>query len=102
MEDKTYQLLEKMYSEVTGRLDLLEKGQKELTEDQHEMRSDIKKLSNSVVIIKNKLDNYTKTLFDGYIQHEKRLDRAEESLDLVIEKSDRHEVRLKVIEAGRK
>jgi DNA-binding ferritin-like protein len=85
---KLYEFMEKMYTEmqkgfsdVNERLEKLEKGQ---------------------VRLENELKDTKKTLYDGYIQNAEAIKRLESKIDEVSEKVDRHDMKIQVIEGGRK
>lgn len=98
MEDKTFELLTKMYSELTGRLDEMDKR---FTGKFDEMGRDIKGLKNDVIRLENKLDSNSKALFDGYHQTYNKLAEIEDKLDRISVKVDRQEVEIKVIKGGK-
>lgn len=87
MEDKTFDLLTRMYNEFSSRFDGVEK--------------DIRGLKNDVVCLENKLDNYSKALFDGYKQTYERLGVVEKKIDDISAKVDKQEVEIKVIKGGK-
>jgi len=88
VEDKTFELLTKMYSEFT--------------EFRKETKGNIDGLKNDILRIENKLDNNSKALFDGYHQLHEKLEVVEDKLDTLSEKVDRHDIKIQVIEGGRK
>ncbi|HWR60586.1 MAG TPA: hypothetical protein VN580_03195, partial [Clostridia bacterium] len=65
LEDKVFELLTKMYSEMTGRFETLENKLDEKTD-----KSDI-------VRLENELTPKIEALFDGYKQHTDILERIE-------------------------
>ena len=74
MEDKTFELLEKMYVEFS--------------EFRKETKNDLQGLKNDIVRIENEHGQKLDALFDGYKQlhgkqdeHDKRFDRIEAKLD---------------------
>ncbi|NLY19002.1 MAG: hypothetical protein GX045_08665, partial [Clostridiaceae bacterium] len=54
MEDKTFELLTKMYNDFNQKFE--------------EVKSDIKKISNQVIKLENDLEPTVDALFDGYKQ----------------------------------
>jgi hypothetical protein len=88
VEDKTFELLTKLYGEFT--------------EFRQETRNDINGLKNDVIRLENKLDNHSKALFDGYHQMYEKLEVVDDKLDALREKVDRHDIKIRVIEGGRK
>lgn len=87
MEDKTFELLTKMYGEFTNRFD--------------EMGKDIKSLKNDVISIENKLDANSKALLDGYNQTYEKLMEVDKKVDRLSEKVEKQEVEIKVIKGGK-
>jgi len=70
MEDKTFELLTKMYTELTGKMDNMQ-----LKIDNIEGELDnVKKV---VIKMENDHGNKLDALFDGYKQNTERLDRIE-------------------------
>lgn len=88
MEDKTFELLERMYSEFAD-------FRKETTEKLDGLKKD-------VLRIENDHGKKLEALFDGYKQHERKLDTIEQKVDDISEKVDRHDIKIQVIEGGRK
>lgn len=77
MEDKTFELLTKMYSEFSQRFDRMEN-------DISGLKEDVSGLKKDIICLENKLDNHTEALYDGYKQ--------------TYEKVNDHEVRIQVLE----
>ena len=70
MEDKTFELFTKMYTELTGKMDIMQ-----LKIDNIEGELDnVKKV---VIKMENDHGNKLDALFDGYKQNTERLDRIE-------------------------
>ncbi len=94
MEDKMFELMSKIYGELTAfrtetnkRLDSLEDGQK--------------KLNNDIIRIENKLDNNSKALFDGYNQVYDKVVAVENAVNDLSSKVEKQEVEIKVIKGGK-
>ena len=85
MEDKTFELLEKMYSEFKTELNELKTGQKKLE-----------------AILEHDIKNDISALYDGYKQTYEKLEAIEDKVDALTEKVDRHDIKIQVIEGGRK
>ncbi len=88
MEDKMFGLLDRMYSEFT-------EFRKETTEKLDDLKKD-------VLRIENGHGKKLEALFDGYKQHERMLDTIEQKVDNISEKVERHDIKIQVIEGGRK
>ena len=101
MEDKTFELLTKMYSEFTDRFDDVGKDIKILKDDVKDLKDDVKDLKNDVIRIENKLDTNSKALFDGYNQTYEKLSLVEKKVDGLSDKVDKQEVEIKVIKGGK-
>ena len=94
MEDKTFELLTKMYGEFSDRFD-------DVGKDIKILKNDVKDLKNDVIRIENKLDTNSKALFDGYNQTYEKLLVVEKKVDGLSDKVDKQEVEIKVIKGGK-
>lgn len=90
MDDKIFELLEKLYSEVqhgfskvNTRLDTLEKEVKQLGAK-----------------IDGDISPKVEVLLDGYKQNAEAINRIEAKLEDLSEKVDRHDIKIEVIEGG--
>lgn len=88
MEDKTFELLGRMYSEFT--------------EFRRETTEKLDGLKRDVLQIENAHGKKLEALFDGYKQHERKLDTIEQKVDNLVDKVDRHDIKIQVIEGVRK
>ncbi|OPZ94447.1 MAG: hypothetical protein BWY74_00571 [Firmicutes bacterium ADurb.Bin419] len=95
MEDRAFELLERMYSEFT-------EFRKETNARFDSIESQVKDLKNDVLRIDNDHGKKLEALFDGYKQHETMLDTIEQKVDNISEKVERHDIKIQVIEGGRK
>jgi len=82
--DDTFELLTKIYGE--------------LTEFRKETKEDIQGLKNDVIRMENKMDG----LYDGYKQTYEKLEVVEDKIDGLADMVDRHDIKIQVIEGGRK
>lgn len=89
MEDKLIELVTKMYSEMTVRLDTLDK------------KLDNKSDKTDIVRIENKLDTNSKALFDGYKQTYEKLGTLETKVDNMSQKIEKQDVEFKVFKGGK-
>lgn len=89
MEDKLFELMTKMYSDITFRLDSIDE------------RLDGKSDKSDIARIENKLDNDAKALFDGYKQTYEKLEVVETKVDSLCMKIEKQEVELKVLKGGK-
>lgn len=95
MEDKVFELLEKMYVEFS--------------EFRKETREELKELKKDIIRIENEHGKKFDALFDGYKQlaegqkeHGRCLDRIETKLDNLSLTVISHESKLEILEGGRK
>jgi predicted RNase H-like nuclease (RuvC/YqgF family) len=94
MEDKIYDLLEKMHIEFSSRFDGMENRLSILEKGQQKIGNDVTEFE---IILK---DN-SKTLFDGYKQTYEKLETLEKKIDDISAKVDKQEVEIKVIKGGK-
>ena len=87
MEDKTFELMSRMYSEFS--------------EFKKEVKNEFSGLKNDVIRLENKLDSSNKALFDGYQQTYERLGVVENKIDTLTIKVDKQEVEIRVIKGGK-
>ena len=102
MEDKTFELLTKMYSELTD-------FKKDMNEFRKETKDELQGLKKDVIRIENDHGKKLDALFDGYQQtyeklqeHDKRFDDVESKLDNLSIRVTSHDSKLEVLEGGRK
>jgi tetrahydromethanopterin S-methyltransferase subunit G len=89
MEDKVFELMSKMYSDITARLDSIEN------------KLDSKADKTDIVHIENKLDNNSKALFDGYKQTYEEIREVKKAVEDLSTKVEKQEVEIKVIKGGK-
>ncbi len=102
MEDKTFELLEKMYSDFTGL-------KKDMTKFRQETNTRLDKVEGHITRIENEHGKKLDALFDGYKQtyeklqdHDKRFDDVEGKLDNLSIRVTSHDLKLEVLKGGRK
>ncbi|MGE5633324.1 MAG: hypothetical protein ACM3TR_19855 [Caulobacteraceae bacterium] len=88
MEDKTFELLTKMYCEFT--------------EFKNSANEKLSKLHKDVLRMEQDHGNKLQVLFDGYMQHDRKLEAIGQKIDALADKVDRHDIKIQVIEGGRK
>lgn len=88
MEDKSFELLTKMYGEFT--------------EFRNEIKEDIQGLKNDVLRMEHDHGQKLQALFDGHIQHEQQLNIINEKIGNLSDKVDKHDIKIQVIEGGRR
>lgn len=97
--EKLFEFMEKMYSALTERLDKIEGKQEEGFEAVN-IRLD--KLEAGQTRLEHELKETKKTLYDGYIQNAEGIRRIETKLEELSEKVDKHDIKIQVIEGGKK
>ena len=80
MEDKLFEFMTKMYSDITVRLDTIDK------------KLDEKADKSDIVRIENKSDSDSKALFDGYKQTYEKLEILETKVDGISQKIEKQDV----------
>ncbi|MHB1393088.1 MAG: hypothetical protein ACYCYE_08435 [Clostridia bacterium] len=83
MEDKTFELIEKLYNEFTG-------FKSEFNDFRKETRDGFDEVKKSITRIEQDHGEKLQVLFDGYKQHSDQLDRIEEKVsrhdDIIVRK----------------
>ena len=113
MEEKTFELIEKMYSEMQKGFSAIRSEMAEgftevrremtegFTEVRHEMDEGLSGVRQSIVLLENKVDVNLKALYDGYQQNTESINRIEKKIDILDEKVDRHDLEIRVIKNTR-
>ena len=110
MDDKTFELLEKMYADITKRLDVIETGQIEIKTDMNEFRKETNsRLSKLEVKFEHDITNSLQSLHEGVAGNTSQLKEHTEQLNTIGNKVDyialnvtSQDNRLKVVEASKK
>ena len=78
MEEKTFELIEKMYSEMQKGFSAIRSEMAEgFTEVRREMTEGFTEVRQSIVLLENKVDVNLKALYDGYQQNTESINRIE-------------------------
>ena len=96
MEDKTFELLEKLYIEMQDmKQDMATK------EDLKGMatKEDLIKVNQSIVRLENKMDANHKVLYDGYKLTYEKLTMLEDKVDQIDKKVESQDLEIRVIKA---
>ena len=102
MEEKTFELIEKMYSEMQKGFSAIRSEMAEgFTEVRREMTEGFTEVRQSIVLLENKVDVNLKALYDGYQQNTESINRIEKKIDKLDEKVDRHDLEIRVIKNTR-
>ncbi|WP_432408880.1 hypothetical protein [Wukongibacter sp. M2B1] len=91
MEDKTFELLTKMYSEM----------QSGLKEVRNEMQNGFKEVRQDIVRLESKMDENHKALYDGYIQNSEAITEIREDIRELKSRVENQEIELRVIRGGK-
>ena len=99
MDDKTFELLEKMYAEFTGRFEKLESGQQQLTKrlDKIEIKLE-HDITNSLQSLHERVAGNTAKLEE----HTQKLSTIENKLDYLALSVNSQDKRLEVVETLRR
>ena len=87
MDEKMFELMTKMYSE--------------LTEFRAETNKKFDRIENDIIRLENKLDTNSKALFDGYNQTYEKIVSVENAVNSLSSKVEKQEVEIKVIRGGK-
>ncbi|MBE3100756.1 MAG: hypothetical protein IMZ47_00560 [Firmicutes bacterium] len=102
MEEKTFELIEKMYSEMQKGFSAIRSEMAEgFSEVRREMTEGFTEVRQSIVLLENKVDVNLKALYDGYQQNTESINRIEKKIDILDEKVDRHDLEIRVIKNSR-
>jgi predicted nucleic acid-binding Zn-ribbon protein len=88
MEDKTFELLTKMYSEYSTQFE--------------EVKSEMQKISNQVVKLENDLKSKAEIALEGYQAVSGKLTTLENKIDNLTSKVESQEVQITVLKGGKK
>ncbi len=99
MEDKVFDLLEKVYIE-------LQNTKTEFKCDMKDIKGDLNSINNRLTKIEIEMENEVKNkldlLYESQVDTNRRLDSLENKMDELTEKVDQHDLKIKVIEGGNK
>lgn len=94
MDDKIFNLLEKMYVEVQ------EMKEKMVTKEElNNVKGDINSINHSIVRIEDKLDNNHKALYDGYKQSIESITDIKGKIEKLTDKVENQEIKLQVLKS---
>jgi len=93
--DDTLEFLTKIYSELT-------EFKKDMTEFRKETKEDIQGLKKDVLRMEQDHGKKLQALFDGHIQHDRKLDSIEEKVSSLVEDVEKHDMKITAIQGGRK
>lgn len=103
MDDKTFELLEKMYIDMQDMKDNIRdiEGKMATKDDLKGMatKDDLAKIHQSIVRLENKMDANDKALYDGYKLTYEKLITLENKVDEIDKKVEMQDVEIRVIKA---
>lgn len=100
MEEKIYDLLEKMYIDLTGKMD---KINIDISSRMDKMDGIFDKIEltmatkHDIVRLEDKMDKNFKALYDGYSLTYEKVSSLEDKIDIIDKKINNHDVEIKVI-----
>lgn len=98
MEDKTFELLTRIYSEFSSRFDCVEKNITDL-------KNDVAGLKNKVARIEIKLEHdiepKIQVLFEDRDVIHSKLDSIEQKIDVLTSRVDKQDIQISVIKGGK-
>jgi uncharacterized phage infection (PIP) family protein YhgE len=104
--DDTFELLTKMYADITKRLDVIEIGQQELRSDINELKTGQGKIE---IKLEHDINNSLQSLHDGVNgntstlkEHTERLNAIENKVDYITMSTTSQDKRLKIVESSKK
>ncbi|KGG81218.1 hypothetical protein Y919_01545 [Caloranaerobacter azorensis H53214] len=100
MDDKTFELLEKMYVEILEIKQDVKSNAQAIAQNAQAIAQNAKAIARVESIIENQIERKIDALFDGYKQNSERITRLEEKVDRLIDRVERQEVEIKVIKTG--
>lgn len=97
--DKMFDLLTKMYSEMQGIKIEMQEGFTTVNERLDKVENEVLKTNMKIEqVVEPKLT----ALFDGHTQHEDTFTRIEGKLNDLTDKVDKHDIKIQVIEGGKR
>ncbi len=97
MDEKIFNLLEKMYIEVQDIKTNMTKMESNMTK----MGGNITKIESNMTRMENDLKKDISALYDGYVQNTEQINRVNSKLDQLIDKVENQEIRLQVLKTAK-
>ncbi|HOJ10538.1 MAG TPA: hypothetical protein PK733_08090 [Clostridiales bacterium] len=117
MEDKTFELMTKLYSEVTSQMETMNTRLADMDTKLADMdtrlsdmdtrlsdmdrKLDTKADKHDIIRLENKMHNDISALYDGYKQTYEKIEILEKKVDGISDKVEKQEVEIKVIKGGK-
>ncbi|KPU45161.1 hypothetical protein OXPF_12880 [Oxobacter pfennigii] len=99
MEDKTFELVEKMYIEFSIKFEKIDKRFDKIENEISEIKKDVRKVNEK---LDGPINDRLTALEDGYKLTYEKLTCLEKKVDVLSDKVDKHDIRIEVIEGGRR
>lgn len=101
MDEKMFNLLEKMYIEMQGVKDEVQKIKGEMQEMKDEMQEMKINMATKqdIVRLENKMDENHKALYDGYKQSIEGITEIRQKLNKLTDRVDNQEIKLQVLKS---
>jgi len=107
MEDKTFELMTKMYSEFTDRFNKMDDRFDKMDDRFDKMDVKFYKLTKDMLNFENNLSPKVEALLDGYkqiyekqLEHDKRFDAHDQRFDSLENVIRKHDIEIRVIKGG--
>jgi predicted RNase H-like nuclease (RuvC/YqgF family) len=98
MDEKVFKLLEKMYAELTGKIDGIGNELQELKTEVKQNSKDIQKVQTT---LENDVKPNIKLALQGFVDTNEKLSTIEDKIDTIVDRVDRHDIKIQVIEGGK-
>jgi predicted nucleic acid-binding Zn-ribbon protein len=98
IEDKMFELMEKIYIKVTNlesKVTNLESDNKEIKSEILEVKKQLSKVEQNQVTLENEMVRKTDLLLDGYNSNFETTNKIETKVDYLVERTTRNELELK-------
>lgn len=94
MEDKVFNLLEKMYSDLTGKIDGLNNEMKEVKSEVKEVKTQVTKIENT---IENELRPKINLCLEELVNVKEKLTEHDTRFDIIEKKIDSQDIEINVL-----
>jgi uncharacterized phage infection (PIP) family protein YhgE len=102
MDEKIFELLEQMYSEMqNGFKDVRTEFRSEFKSVRSEIKDLRIELKQDIARLENKMDNNHKALYDGYIQNSEDITEIKDNLEKLTDRVENQEIKLQVIKVAK-
>lgn len=98
MDEKIFNLLEKMYVDLSGKIDSLNGKIDSVNQD---LSGKIDNVRQDITRLEHKEDENHKALYDGYKQNSERIEELNIKVDKLTEQVEHQEIKLQVIKGSK-